>query len=354
MTPTVVRDLVTEQTYSIPPVQAVHAVGTLVDYTLNGLAVGRIRKTLRGTVDGDSAIPQGAAVRIPLRSDLRGVYPDNTQVAFSGTIERVSSLDALTWNLGTMARRVDVTDAAGTVPQPPNGLGVSIEQDAQDKSDFPKNQAYYHLKGGTAWTTRVQTCAALAMWSRTARISYLSHADAGTSPVTVSEHVAEYLAQAVKGGADLSVPGELTAVILLAHATLGEDNGSLQVLSLSLNHLPTAQAAIVYRNARCHIIGPRDYVAVQAGGPPRVLLLPDVRAGYLLTRYTATPTPAMRDLLVQAVPTPAPGTWLVDRNAVFEAAQAAKAQDHETLLPVFARLLGYEDAAEARRKLWSL
>ncbi|MFC4591352.1 hypothetical protein [Sphaerisporangium corydalis] len=353
MKPTVVRDVVTGHSYDVLPDQAVHPVGTIVEYVpVQPPTVASVKGLVAGTVTGDS-VSTDIGLKIPLRSDLRSVYPDGTKVKFSGTPERVFALDALTWDLGAPARRVDVTDNSGSVPKPLSRLGISIEQDSKDKTDFDTNQAYYHLGAAGAWTTRVHTCAVFAMWSRTARISYLSHADAGTSPVTVSEYVAEYLAQAVKGGADLDVPGELTVVILLADDTLGQDSTSLQVLSLSLNHLPTAQAAAVYRNARCHLIQPDDYVVVQAGGPPRVLLLPDTRVTYLLKQYTRSPTPALRDLLAQSVPAPVPIAWpRFEPTLIFDAAQGAKAQGHDTLLPVFARLVGYRDGNEARQRLW--
>ncbi|MFI6742767.1 hypothetical protein ACIBI9_58580 [Nonomuraea sp. NPDC050451] len=347
---TVVRDPQNGQIYDLSGNPSAYPENSVVEFEIESI---RIYRSVGGTVNAANVTTTIGNLSYPLADELRGVYPDGTRVKFRGTRDQITILDALTWNLESGARRVDVTDATRPVPQQPGELGVPIEQDSDDKSGDAQHQQYYYLDKGRAWTTRVQTCAALAMWSRTARLSYLSHADAGTDPALVAENVGDYLGKVVGAGADLNAPDELTVIILLALDTPGKDDTSLQVLSLSLNHLTTAQAAVVYRNARCHIIGPTDYVVVQPGGPPQVLLHRDTRAAYLLKKYIASPTPQLVEEIIRAVRV-LPRDWDISNTVIYHALQIAKEQGHEALLPSFALLLGCKSGEEVRQKFWTI
>ncbi|MER7128094.1 hypothetical protein [Streptosporangium saharense] len=348
MTPGVLRDLKTESTYDIPHPLRNHPVGSLVTYALaDPRTVGSITRGLAGITIAGNAVDDEAGVLIPLSAALRGAYPERTRVRFYGTRDEVNRVDALGLVIGTQARRIDAVDLTQSAPADLSDLGVSIEQDAEDKSDFPHNQLYYHVGPETAWTTRIHTCTALAMWSRTAGISYLSHADSSTSPKTIAENVTEFFTDVIKAGAVLTTPGELSVVLFTAEDTLTGRATSVQSVLGALDHLDATHTRAVYEHAKCHIAGPSDAVVVTAGAPPRVLLSYPDHVEHLLTRYAVRGERNVRDLLVEVLKT-------AETNHEFEpkayrAAKKAKELDDKQLYRLLVALVGYTDEEATKR-----
>ncbi|MFD0884167.1 hypothetical protein ACFQ08_06340 [Streptosporangium algeriense] len=347
MTPGVLRDLKTEATYDIPADLRVHPVGSLVTYTLAApRTVGSITRGLAGMTIANSAVDDEAGRLIPLSAALRGAYPERTRVRFYGTPDEVSGVDALGPVIGTPARRVDVVDLTESAPADLSDLGVSIEQDAEDKSDFPRNQLYYHVGPETAWTTRIHTCTALAMWSRTAGISYLSHADSNTPSKRIADHMTEFFTDVLKAGAVLSTPGELSIVLFTAEDTLVGRATSVQSVLGALNHLGATHTRAFYDHARCHIAGPDDAVVVSAGAAPRVLLCYADHMERLLYLYTFRGERNVRDLLVEVLKSAEPNREF--ESKAYPAAKKARSQGDEQLYRLLVALVGLteEDAAE--------
>ncbi|MFI7534298.1 hypothetical protein [Streptosporangium sp. NPDC049376] len=348
MTPGVLRDLKTEATYDIPADLRNHPVGSLVTYTLAGpRTVGSIAQGLVGMTIAGNAVDDEAGRLIPLSPALRDAYPERTRVRFYGTPDEVNRVTALGLVIGTPARRTDLVDLTESAPADLSDLGISIEQDAEDKSDFPARQLYYYVGPERAWTTRIHTCTALAMWSRTAGISYLSHADSSTPPERIAERVTEFFTDVIKAGAVLSTPGELSVVLFTAEDTLTGRGSSVQSVLGALDHLGAAHTRVFYEHARCHIAGPSDTVVVSAGAAPRVLLSYADHVEHLLTRYTIKGERNVRDILVEVLKT-------AQANHEFEpkaylAAKKARSQGDDQLHRLLVALAGLTEEDAAKR-----
>ncbi|MFC6086013.1 hypothetical protein [Sphaerisporangium aureirubrum] len=116
---------------------------------------------LVGMIFANQCVDDEAGQLIPLKAALRGAYPEHTRARFYGTHNQVDKVDALKFVIDAHNRRVDLVDPARSAPGGYSSLGLSIEQDAEDKSDDDENQEYYHVGAGSAWTTRIHTCTAL-------------------------------------------------------------------------------------------------------------------------------------------------------------------------------------------------
>ncbi|HEY9524385.1 MAG TPA: hypothetical protein VIR33_14175 [Thermopolyspora sp.] len=352
MTGSVLRDLVTGNTYGIPVQLRGRPVNTLVTYTLthpNDRDVSTVTSGMTGLFMGSSTVDEYGNF-FPVAQALRDAYPVHTPIRFCGTSDEVSEVDALTVNLGAPSRRVNVVDTSAIAPEDPSSLGVSVEQDAQDKSDDPVGQVYYHIGAETAWTTRVRTCTALAMWSRTAQISYLSHADSSTDAATIAENMKTFLDKAMAAGADLSVSAELTVTLFLAEDTLGSRASSLEPISKALGHLPAAYTKTVFIAAKCHIIHPANVVIVSSDKPPAVRLQLDEYLEYLLTQYAIRGDAEIGRLLAKTIPSVDPSSDF--ESLAYHAAKKAHQQGDDQLCLLLGQLSGYGRAEMKER--WQL
>ncbi|MEV8633072.1 hypothetical protein AB0395_15575 [Streptosporangium sp. NPDC051023] len=351
MTRGVLRDLKTGSTYDIPQELRTQPVGTLVTYTLaSPRAVGSITPGLTGMIIANNAVDDEAGLLVPLKTALRGAYPDRTRVRFYGTADEVSGVDALQLVIGAQSRRVDLMDPAESAPSPLSSLGVSIEQDAQDKTDFDDDQLYYHVGAGSAWTTRIHTCTVLAMWSRTAKISYLSHADSSTSSQTIAQHMGEFFTAATSKKADLTATGELSIVLFTAKDTLTSKNSSLESILHALDLLSAAHTRAVYERARCHIAGPSDAIVVSTDAPPKVLLAYQDHLKYLLNRYAIYGEQNIRGFLIGVLQDAMVNAEF--EPDAYEAAKKAKTQNDRDLYLLLAALVGYDEKKALERWDW--
>ncbi|MFC6083089.1 hypothetical protein [Sphaerisporangium aureirubrum] len=349
MTPGVLRDLKTGNTYDIPAgLRGVSPVNTIVTYTLaSAREVGSITPGVAGSVVKGCGVDETGQV-IPFSAELRGAYPEGTRLWLYGTLDEVGGVDGLKLVIGDQNRRVDLVDPARSAPLRLSEIGVSIEQDIDDKTGDAPDQQYYHVGGGTAWTTRIHTCTALAMWSRTARISYLSHADAGTSSETIAAHMTDFLTRATLAGADLTANGELSVVLFTAQDSLSGWVGSIRRTVDALDRLTAAHTRAVYTAAKCHIAGPDDAIVVSADEQPKVLLASWDYLTYLMDRYRARGEQNIRGILAGALST-------ADKQPELEStagrtAEKARERDDRALYLLLASLVGFDE--QQARKAW--
>jgi hypothetical protein len=349
MTPNIVRDLTTGRTYDIDNNVLRLPVGTLVVYTLNHGVVDSLGQTLTGLVMGNTAVDDVSERSTVLPAWAQGVYPGLTPIRFRGTTQSVTMVDALSRTLLKANRRIDLTDPSQDVP-PTVNRGENVEQDDTWTSPAVQGQTYYYNGTGSAWTTRVHTCTALAMWSMTAQRSYLSHADAGTPPATVGQHMGAYLTQVVQAGANLATAGELTVVLCLAEDTLASLHTSCEVIAKALAHLTPAQAKAVFTAAKCQVVGPDEVIVVSAAAAPKVMLDADARLRYLLGKYSLSGEPTIRAHLLKAIAS-AYADKTLDPPA-YGAAKMAKEKHDDELLDYLYLLPGH--TKEQAKKLWEL
>jgi hypothetical protein len=185
------------------------------------------------------------------------------------------------------------------------------------------------------------------MWSRTARISYLSHADSSTSSETIAGHMADFLTRATTAGADLTAQGELTVVLFTAEDTLTGSASSIDSVVNALDHLAAAHVLPVYTQAKCHIAGPDDAIVVSTGAPPKVRLDPRDHLPYLLTRYAIYGAQNIRGYLATALATADESPTL--EPTAYRAAMKAKSLNDRPLYVLLHTLVGY-DAQEALKR----
>ncbi|MFC7383480.1 hypothetical protein [Sphaerisporangium rhizosphaerae] len=351
MTPGVLRDLTTGNTYDIPAgLRDLSPVNTLVTYTLASASdVGSITPGVAGTVVKGCGVDETGQV-IPFSAALRGAYPEGTRLRLYGTLDEVGAVDALKLVIGDQDRRVDVVEPARSAPVRLSEIGVSIEQDCMDKTGDAPGQQYYHVGAGTAWTTRIHTCTALAMWSRTARISYLSHADAGTSSQTIAQHMTAFLTQATAAGADLTANGELSVVLFTASDSLRTMIASLRKVVNALDHLAAAHTRAVYTSATCHITGPDDAIVVSADAPPKVLLHHEDYLTYLMDRYRARGEQATRAFLAGALSTADKQPGL--ESTAGRTADRARERNDRELYVLLASLVGFDKQTALKAWGW--
>ncbi|MFC6086014.1 hypothetical protein [Sphaerisporangium aureirubrum] len=341
------RDLKTKESYEIPSALRYNSTGTLVTYKLAGTGVvDTVVPGVAGKIEGKNCVDDLTGQSIPLKTALRDVYPDGVSVRFYGTLDQVSALDPLIRVIGTEKRRIDLTDPSVAAPTDLSDLGVSVEQDGDDKSDDDKDQVYYYVGKESAWTTRVQTCTALAMWSRSAEISYLSHADAATSSQTIADNMTRFFEAAAETEADLSASGELGVYLFTATDTLTSSLSSLETTFLALNHIAAEYARLFFERAKCHIIGDKDAVVVSKTARPTVLCGGEAYLAYLMTRYAERGEQNISAILVPALEATVVNTSY-DKVA-YQAAMKAKEKGNRPLYSLLATLIDYtpQDALE--------
>ncbi|WP_184986037.1 hypothetical protein [Sphaerisporangium rubeum] len=344
------RDLKTKQTYTIPSKLRGRPGGTLVTYTLApDKTVDSITPGLVGKLDGDDAVDDATEQRVPLGAALRNVYPDGIQVRLYGTSTKIIALDPLGRVIGGKDRRIDLVDPSHAAPDNLSELGVSVEQDSDDKSDDDPDQVYYYVGKKSAWTTRIQTCTALAMWSRSAGLSYLSHADAATPSETIAKEMTRFFEAAAATDADLSASGELSVFLFTASDTPASRFSSLETTFLALNHIKGEYARYFFERAKCHIVGHRDAVVVSSTARPKVLRPYADYVPYLLTRYAERGEEHIRGILIDVLRTAEP-----NRDFEPQAYKAAKkaGTEHRDLQRLLYTVAGYSEQEAAER--WDL
>lgn len=140
------------------------------------------------------------------------------------------------------------------------GAGVNIEQDGHRELN-KKDQEYYYMGQGLAWTTRIRTCTALAVYDSYTGNSFLCHADGGDGNLgRIIQHLDQYLRMVP----DQRFGNTLTTNIFTAEDTKHDGKTSL---SLVLKALST----FVLKHNKITRVHPEDTIAVFPGGPAKSL-----------------------------------------------------------------------------------
>ncbi|HEY0754724.1 MAG TPA: hypothetical protein VGD98_12235 [Ktedonobacteraceae bacterium] len=149
--------------------------------------------------------------------------------------------------------------------------GTFVEQDGLKEHD-KVGQVYYYIGEGLAYTERVRTCTALAIYKKVpGQLAYLSHADSSTSSKVIATHIGEYL---TKVGAAFFDPAQTSIVLCFAEDTFSGFKQS--VLSSSLTPVLKGLLEVIgaeRARAMCATIcyqevGPQDKIVVGNGHAP--------------------------------------------------------------------------------------
>lgn len=138
---------------------------------------------------------------------------------------------------------------------------VNVEQDGHRDLN-PEDQEYYYQGQGMAWTTRVRTCTALAIYDPATGQSFLCHADGGKgNRANISAHLETYLeaVQPPRGQPNLAVH------VFAADDTIRDKGGSYTTVLEALRAANLAVTKLVQ-------VHPDDMIAVSAITGPQHLL----------------------------------------------------------------------------------
>jgi hypothetical protein len=138
-------------------------------------------------------------------------------------------------------------------------VGVNVEQDGHRDLNS-QDQIYYYIGKDIAWTTRIRTCSALAIYDPSTGISFLCHADGEEgNEDRILEHLKIYLGKCSSGSFK-----NLIVNVFTAQDTKENNGGSYKIVIECLNELNLESKAITY-------VDPDDTVAVFPNGPARRL-----------------------------------------------------------------------------------
>ncbi len=165
--------------------------------------------------------------------------------------------------------------------------GVNIEQDGYREYN-PIDQEYYYIGHGLAWTTRIRTCTALAIYDNVSHNSFLCHADGGKGNLArIITHLEQYLQQVP----DQQFADTLTINIFTAPDTSNYDTSSLTVV---LNGL----RAVALQHDKIMEVLPDATVAVFPGGPARSLPPTKSLLQNALANYCKEPSEQGKDYIL--------------------------------------------------------
>jgi hypothetical protein len=166
-------------------------------------------------------------------------------------------------------------------------VGVNVEQDGLREGN-PEDQEYYYIGQGIAWTTRIRTCTALAIFDYVTGNSFLCHADGGEGN---SGRIVQHLQQYLQRVPDQQYGSTLTVNVFTAEDTHRDKGGSFTDVIKSLEQMELRCDSITY-------VHPDDTVAVFAGGaaehlrPTATLLLEAIES------YCSSQSPELKQYIL--------------------------------------------------------
>ncbi|GHO87635.1 eCIS core domain-containing protein [Dictyobacter formicarum] len=304
-----IRDEQTANIYTIPmTLPNRFPVGSYVFFDVNNQ--GNITRIdfPRGVVNQarEVVIENSTQTEFIISPSLRGQFSDRAKVVItkgavvipSGGASLQGRLYALSLELDapaylTKGRKSDVINL-NVQESELKEKGTLVEQDEPNKSGYAPDQVFYYIGKGLAYTTRIRTCAALAIYNQQTGLSYLSHAESRTLSTTVSDNITDYIKQVKKVGGNFFDPQQTRITLFFADDTLNDfQTSSVKVITDALGKiLSKIQLISLLSSISYQIVSPEDFVFVGSSHTPSISLLSTVQQTYLLKRYTTANTPS--------------------------------------------------------------